>query len=79
MIGKWLQFVVISNNFIYLCQLDGLKHRSITDAGVALTHFIWSGWVKNLYTSTVAFNITQFFPFLNHHLLSHILNKVGFD
>jgi len=79
MIVEQLQFVVISNNFIYLCQLDSLKHRSTTNTGVALTHFIQSDWVKNLYTSTVAFNITQFFPFLNHHLLSFILNKVEFD
>ena len=79
MIGKQLQFRVISNNFIYLCQLDGLKHRFTTDAGVVLTHFIQSGWVKNLYTSTVVFNITQFFLSLNHYLLPLILNKAGFD
>jgi len=39
-IGEWLQFLLISNNFIHSCQLGGLKHRSATDAGVALTHFI---------------------------------------
>ena len=76
MIGKQLQFFTISNNFIHLCQLGKLKYRSITDAGVALTHFIWSGWFKNLYTSTVAFNITQFFLSLNHYLLSLVLKKI---
>ena len=30
-------------------------------------------------TSTLAFDILQFFPSLNHHLLSLILKKVGFD
>ena len=29
--------------------------------------------------SILAFNITQFFPSLNHHLLTLILKKVGFD
>ena len=29
--------------------------------------------------STLAFNITQFFPFLNHCLLSCIFNKASFD
>jgi len=29
--------------------------------------------------SVLAFNITQFFPFLNHQLLSLILDKVGLD
>jgi len=29
--------------------------------------------------STLAFNITQFFPLLNYQLLSLILDKAGFD
>ena len=78
-IGEQLQFFAISNNFIHPCQLDSLKYRSTTDAGVVLTHFIWSCWIKNFYTSTVAFNIAQFFPSLNHHLLSLILNKAEFN
>ena len=59
--------------------LGGLKHQSTTDVGVALTHFIQSGWVKNLTTGMLAFDIAQFFPSLNHHLLLLILNKVGFN
>ena len=39
-IGKRLQFLTTSNNFIYPSQLKGLKFRSMTDAGVALTHII---------------------------------------
>ena len=49
------------------------------DVGVALTHIIHSGWAKNLITSTLAFNIVQFFPFLNHQLLSLILDKARLD
>jgi len=30
---------------------------------IALTHFIRLGWVKNLTTSILAFDIMQFFPF----------------
>jgi len=41
-------------------------------------HFIRTGWIKNLSTSTLAFDITQFFPSLNHRLLSLILDKAGF-
>jgi len=41
MIGERLQFLSISNNFIYSCQLDRLKHRSTIDVGVTLTHFIY--------------------------------------
>ena len=68
-----------SNDFIHPSQLSGLKFKSMIDAGVALTHIIRTGWVKNLSTSTLAFNIVQFFPLLNHQLLSLIMKKVGFD
>ena len=40
MIGKCLQFHMISNSFIHPSQLGGLKLRSTMDAGIALTHII---------------------------------------
>ena len=77
-IAERLQFLIIKNNFIHPSELSGLKFKSTTDAGVTLTHIIRSGWVKNKTTSTLAFDIAQFFPFLNHHLLTLILGKVVF-
>lgn len=41
MIRERLQFLSISNNFIYSYQLDRLKYRSTIDAGVTLTYFIY--------------------------------------
>ena len=41
-ISERLQFLTTSNDFIYLSQLGGLKFKSTTDAGVALTHIIHS-------------------------------------
>jgi len=79
MIGERLQFLSISNNFSYPCQLGGLKHRFTTDVDVTLTYIIRSGWVKNLTIDMLAFNITQFFTSLNHQLFSLILNKASFD
>jgi len=35
-----LQFIVANNNFIHPSQLGGLKFKSTTDAGVALTHIV---------------------------------------
>ena len=78
-IGECLQFHVASNDFIHPCQLGSLKFKSIINAGVTLTHIICSGWVKNLSTSTLAFDIAQFFPSLNHCLLSCIIKKAGFE
>ena len=39
-ISDRLQFHVISNNFIHQSQLGGLKFKSTSNAGIALTHFI---------------------------------------
>ena len=47
--------------------------------GIALTHIIYFGWVKNISTSTLAFDIAQFFPSLNHYLLTRILEKAGLN
>jgi len=49
------------------------------DVGIALIHFICIGWVNNMSTSTLAFDISQFSPSLNHCLLSLILKKTGLD
>ena len=40
-------------------------------------HIIRSGWSKGRSTSTLAFDIFQFFPSLNHCFLVHILKKAG--
>jgi len=53
-----LQVQFISSNFIHLNQLGGLKHCSTTDASVYLTHLICTGWINDLHTSILAFNIT---------------------
>ena len=74
-----MQFQVVSNNFIHQSQLRGLKFKSTTNAGIVLTHFICIGWIKNMSTSTLAFDIAQFFLSLNHCLLSLILGKARFE
>ena len=78
-IGNRLQFHLISNNFIHQSQLNGLKFKAMMNAGIVLTHFIYMGLVKKLLASTLVFDISQFFPSLNHHLLPCILRKAGFD
>ena len=74
-----MQIYFISFNFLYPNQLGGIRQQSTMDTRVFLTHLIRTGWVKGLYTSTLAFDITQFFPSLNHQLLSIILTKAGFN
>ena len=74
-----LQFIVTNNNFIHPSQLGGLKFKSTTDVGVTLTHIVQSGWAKNKTTSTLVFDILQFFLSLNYQLLILILEKAGLD
>ena len=71
--------MVASNEFIHLSQLDSLKFKSTLDAGVVLIHIVQSGWAKGKFSSSLAFNISQFFPSLNHQLLTLILEKAGLD
>jgi len=78
-ITERIQFTVASNDFIHPSQLGRLKFKSTSDAGVALTHIIRSGWSKGRTTSTLAFDISQFFPSLNHQLLVLILEKCGLN
>jgi len=56
-----------------------LKFKSTSDAGIALTHIIQSGWTKGKTTSTLVFDISQFFPSLNYRLLTLILDKAGLN
>ena len=69
----------MSNNFIHLSQLGRLKFKSTTDMGITLTHIVQSEWAKGKSTSSLVFDISQFFPSLNHNLLVRILGKAGFD
>ena len=56
-----------------------MKFKSITDAGVTFIHIIYLGWIRNLSTNTLAFDIVQFFPSLNHCLLTLILKEAEFN
>ena len=78
-VAKRLQFIITKNDFIHLSQLGGLKFKFTTDTGIALTRIVWSGWVKNKTTSTLAFNIAQFFLSLNYCLLTLILEKADLN
>ena len=41
-------------------------------------HLVWAGWAKELKTSVVVFDIVQFFPSLNHSMLTLILRHFSF-
>ena len=78
-VAERLQFMVARNEFIHLSQLGSLKFKSTSNTGITLTHIVWSGWTKGKSTSSLAFDISQFFPSLNHKLLTPILEKASLN
>ena len=78
MIARQLQFDAVKYGILHPNQLGGVAQRSTEDAGVFLMHLVRAGWAKGLKTSVVAFDIAQFFPSLNHSMLTLILKHFGF-
>ena len=68
----------VLDSILHPNQLGGVAQRSTEAAGVFLTHLVRAGWAKGLKTSVVAFDIAQFFPSLNHSMLTLILRHFGF-
>ena len=78
-ISNRLQFHMVDNGFLDPNQLGGIRQWSTTNAGIYLTHLIWAGWLKQCHTSIIAFDIVQFFLFLNHSFLSTCLKKADLN
>ena len=77
-VTRRLQFDAIKYGILHPNQLEGVAQQSTEDASVFLTHLVQAGWAKGLKTSIIAFDITQFFPSLNHSMLTSILSHFGF-
>ena len=68
-----------ANGFLDPNQLEDIRQRSTTDAGIYLTHLIHVGWLRQCHTSIIVFDIAQLFPSLNHKFLSTCLKKAGLN
>ncbi|CAA7264613.1 unnamed protein product [Cyclocybe aegerita] len=79
MIANRIQFDAIKHDIFHPNQLGSICQRSTEDAGLILTHLMRAGWVKGLQTSVLAFDITQFFPSINHERFMAVLRKQGFS
>ncbi len=85
-LGKLLE-KVLSERLHYECQRFGILHpnqfggtkaHSTIDAASCLVTHIRAGWRHGLVTSCLAFDVSQFFPSMNHDLLCRILQRYGF-
>jgi hypothetical protein len=79
MISNQFQHDMIKYDIVDPNQMGGVHQRSTEDAGLFLTHLVWSRWAQNLQTSVVAFDVAQFFPSINHQFLLEVLRKQGFN
>ena len=59
-------------------QMGGVQQHSTEDAGLFLTHLVWSEWAQKLQTSVIAFDVAQFFPSINHQFVLAVFRKQGF-
>jgi hypothetical protein len=78
MLSNRLQFEAAEHGVLHPNQFGGVHQNSTKDAGCFLTHIVQAGWRAKLKTSMVAFDLAQFFPFINHDVLLSILDKQGF-
>jgi len=68
-----------ANSFLDPNQLGGIRQHSTTNTGLYLTHIIHAGWLKQCYTSVIAFDIAQFFLSFNHSFLAKCLGKASLN
>jgi hypothetical protein len=78
MLSWRLQFDGVAHGAFEPNQFGGIAQHSTEDADVYLTHLVRVGWVRGLQMSVVTFDITQFFPSLNHNVLLDIISRLGF-
>lgn len=77
-IAKRLQFDAQKFGILHPCQFGGTMQHSTTDAATLLIHNIKQAWKQGLDSSALLLDISQFFPSINHSLLTDILRKQGF-
>ena len=78
-ISNRLQFHLSANGFLDSYQFGDICQQSIIDTSIYLTHLIRTGWLRQCHTSVLAFDITQFFPSLNHQFLLLCLKKTSLN
>ena len=74
-----LQFDSITENLFHPGQCGGIKKHATIDAGLIITNFIIQSRNRGLLSSVLAVDIAQFFPSINHDVMTTILTKLGFD
>ena len=77
-IANRLQWECACYGLLHPCQFGGIRQNSTKDAGSYLIHLVCAGWLKGYKTSIIAFDLAQYFPYLNHSALTLVLDQMGF-
>lgn len=77
-IAKRMQFDTQKYGILHPCQFGGTMQHSTTDAATLLVHNVKQAWKQGIDSSALLFDISQFFPSINHVLLTDILRRQGF-
>ena len=78
-IANRIQFDAAAHGLLHLGQCRGIRKHATIDAGVVLMSFITNAKEAGLHTTACTFDISQFFPSLDHRITALILKRLGFD
>ncbi|KAF8624107.1 hypothetical protein AX14_011822 [Amanita brunnescens Koide BX004] len=74
-----MQFDAAAHGLLHLGQCRGICKHATIDAGVVLALFITNAKEAGLHSTACTFDISQFFPSLDHRVTALILTRLGFD
>ena len=78
-IANRMQFDAAAYNLLHPGQCGGIRKHATIDAGVILASFVSNAKEAGLHTTACTFDISQFFPSLDHRVTALILTRLGFD
>ena len=78
-IANRMQFDAAAHNLLHPGQCRGIRKHATIDAGVVLASFITNAKEAGLHMTACMFDISQFFPSLDHRVTALVLTRLGFD
>ncbi|KAF8678629.1 hypothetical protein AX14_004688 [Amanita brunnescens Koide BX004] len=78
-IANRMQFDVAAHGLLHPGQCGGIRKHATIDTGTVLASFITNAKEAGLHSTACTFDISQFFPSLDHRVTALILTRLGFS
>ncbi|KAF8666335.1 hypothetical protein AX14_006486 [Amanita brunnescens Koide BX004] len=78
-IANRMQFDAAAYGLLHPGQCGGIRKHTTIDAGIVLASFITNAKETGLHSTACTFDISQFFPSLDHRVTALILTRLGFS